>query len=395
MKYLDTIHKTDLKQRQPDRLKFYILPKINSPASLIKTIFIRILVLLIITGLSYNFYTIFIPATSAAFNGQINYQGKLTDASNVAVPDGTYNFRFELCTASDCAGVGDPIWTEIWCFTSDGVNCDGGPGDDRRVFLTSGLFSVLLDTYNNSLSSIDFNQTLYLQVEAGGSGATPSWQTLTPRKKLGAIPAAFEAGKLDGIDSASFLRSDTSDNYTSGTLTFDAGTIVNLSAGTLAGASPIVFEGATADEFETTFTITDPTADRVITFPNASITVNAAADISGTTLAASVVTSSLTTVGTIGSGTWQGALIAGQYGGTGVANTGDTITLGGNIDTANAFSTSGNFALTLTTTNTTNVTLPTTGTLVTLAGAETFTNKVSYNGLVVTPDTGVITTGTW
>lgn len=35
------------------------------------------------------------------------------------------------------------------------------------------------------------------------------------------------------------------------------------------------------------------------------------------------------------------------------------------------------------------------GTLSTLAGSETFTQKVSYNGLVITADTGVITTGTW
>ena len=40
-----------------------------------------------------------------------------------------------------------------------------------------------------------------------------------------------------------------------------------------AAGSPLVFEGATADAFETTFAITDPTADRTITFPNASVTL--------------------------------------------------------------------------------------------------------------------------
>jgi hypothetical protein len=35
----------------------------------------------------------------------------------------------------------------------------------------------------------------------------------------------------------------------------------------------IVFEGATADAFETTLTVTDPTADRTITLPNTSGTV--------------------------------------------------------------------------------------------------------------------------
>ncbi len=62
-------------------------------------------------------------------------------------------------------------------------------------------------------------------------------------------------------------------------------------------------------------------------------------------------------------------LVLGQYGGTGVANTGKTITLGGNLTT------SGAHATTFTTTGTTGVTLPTTGTLATLAGGEVLTNK--------------------
>jgi hypothetical protein len=43
--------------------------------------------------------------------------------------------------------------------------------------------------------------------------------------------------------------------------------------GTLTGATPLSFEGATSDVNETSFAITDPTADRTITFPDASGTV--------------------------------------------------------------------------------------------------------------------------
>ena len=35
----------------------------------------------------------------------------------------------------------------------------------------------------------------------------------------------------------------------------------------------IIFEGATADAYETTLTVTDPTADRTITIPNATGTL--------------------------------------------------------------------------------------------------------------------------
>ena len=48
-------------------------------------------------------------------------------------------------------------------------------------------------------------------------------------------------------------------------------TIGNAAADSLTiNANTIAFEGATADDYETTLTITDPTADRVLTIPNAS-----------------------------------------------------------------------------------------------------------------------------
>lgn len=71
----------------------------------------------------------------------------------------------------------------------------------------------------------------------------------------------------------------------------------------------------------------------------------------------------ITSLGTVGTGTWQGTLIAGQFGGTGVANTGKTITLGGNLTTSGAFTT------TLTVTANTSVTLPISGTIYGTAAA--------------------------
>lgn len=75
-------------------------------------------------------------------------------------------------------------------------------------------------------------------------------------------------------------------------------------------------------------------------------------------------------------------IVAGANGGTGVANTGKTITLGGSLTTAGAFPT------TLTSTNTTSITLPTTGTLSTLAGLETLTNKTLTSPILTTPALG-------
>ena len=64
----------------------------------------------------------------------------------------------------------------------------------------------------------------------------------------------------------------------------------------------IVFEGATANDHETTFTITDPTADRTITFPDATGTVALTANVaalSGATFTGAVSGTDLTLSGNL------------------------------------------------------------------------------------------------
>lgn len=132
---------------------------------------------------------------NAAINPQINYQGRLLASSGAPVADGSYNLRFSLYTTSSG---GSAIWTETRCYSSDnGTTCTGS-GTDQRISVSRGLFSVMLGELS-SLSSIDFNQTLYLGVTLGGSGSTPSWGTeFSPRKKLSSTPTAFEAKQLQG-----------------------------------------------------------------------------------------------------------------------------------------------------------------------------------------------------
>lgn len=115
------------------------------------------------------------------------------------------------------------------------------------------------------------------------------------------------------------------------------------------------------------------------------ITVNAdSVDIASTY----VGQTSITTLGTIGTGTWQGTVVNPTYGGTGVNNGSYTITLGGNISTGGAFTLTGAYGITLSATASTSLTLPTTGTLATLAGTESLSNKTitssSFSGTTVT-----------
>ena len=62
---------------------------------------------------------------------------------------------------------------------------------------------------------------------------------------------------------------------------------VDMTAGVLQGGSPLVFEGATDNAYETTFAITDPTADRTITFKDGTGTVAFTSDITTTSPAGS------------------------------------------------------------------------------------------------------------
>ncbi len=169
--------------------------------------------LLIVAVVASTIPVVFTPSVAeAAFNKQINYQGKLTTAANIAVSDGDYSIRFKLYTA---ASGGVAIWTESWCYTPDsGTTCDG-TGTDGRVAVTSGLFSVLLGS-TSSLANVDFNQTLYLGVEIGGSAGAASWDgEMAPRKKLGVVPAAVTAENIGGLNNTQFIRSDAANATTS------------------------------------------------------------------------------------------------------------------------------------------------------------------------------------
>jgi len=72
-----------------------------------------------------------------------------------------------------------------------------------------------------------------------------------------------------------------------------AGTTTTVDTVTMEAANAVVFEGATADAYETTLTITDPTADRTITLPNAGGTVAVSASAGIALSAAGDITANL------------------------------------------------------------------------------------------------------
>lgn len=94
--------------------------------------------------------------------------------------------------------------------------------------------------------------------------AIARFDTTTGKKIQNSVGILNDAGVISGLTGIS----------TTGT--------VDFTGAVLSGGSPLVFEGATSDAFETTFAITDPTADRTITFKDGTGTVAFTSDIPAT-----------------------------------------------------------------------------------------------------------------
>ena len=98
------------------------------------------------------------------------------------------------------------------------------------------------------------------------------------------------SGGSFSIDTSITVDKTTSQTLTNKTLTSPVVSGLSISDGS------IVIEGATADEFETTLTFTDPTADRTITFKNESGTVAYTADITTRKYSADIGNASATSI---------------------------------------------------------------------------------------------------
>lgn len=132
--------------------------------------------------------------------------------------------------------------------------------------------------------------------QAVASSDSPTFAGLT----INGGSVVFEGATADAYETTISITDPTADQTI--TIPDTTGTVIttgNLSAITSLGVltSGIVFEGATDDAYETTLTVTDPTADRTITLPNVDGTVITTGNLS-----------SITSVGTLDSLTITGNL---------------------------------------------------------------------------------------
>jgi hypothetical protein len=136
----------------------------------------------------------------------------------------------------------------------------------------------------------------YVQAQVGAN-VTPSSTTTLTNKTIGSTGLQFEGSTDDGFETLLTVVDPTSDRTitlpnATGTVclldatqtlsnkTIDSPTFTGQVTGLeLAFAQSIVFEGTTADAFETTLTAGEPTADRVITLPDTTGTLALQADV--------------------------------------------------------------------------------------------------------------------
>ena len=163
------------------------------------------------------------------------------------------------------------------------------------VFLATEVFVSLDDvaltytagTINESASPREYSVDVVAKtVHIGGANLSSGNLILRPITNVDSAKATYSAGssissgdlnnnQLQALRKLKELRDNTID-ASGGTMTGDL---------TMGEDQTIIFEGATDDAYETTLTVTDPTADRTITLPNVSGTVVTTGDTSTVTAA--------------------------------------------------------------------------------------------------------------
>ena len=184
---------------------------------------------------------------------------------------------------------------------------------------------------------------------------------------------------LGGIYTSMSGFSEISATNFVGDLTGNASTATAaLTAITATSATTALTANSATTAISATFATTALTALTSNTASTATSATFATSAATATTALSANTATTLTTPQTIFGFPFDGStaisgILSPTYGGTGVNNGNKTITLGGDLVT------SGNFSTTIITTGTTSISLPTSGTLATLAGTETLTNKTFVN----------------
>jgi len=180
-------------------------------------------------------------------------------------------------------------------FTTDNEIIFEVSGGDNVTFKASGeIEATSLDISGDAdidgtleADAITVNGTALSSVIAGTTVANATLSattTVTDSTANTNFPIVFHDESNGLLDDTGALRYNPSTGELLVPKLTVAGTTTTVDTVTMNAANAIVFEGATADDHETTLSIVDPTADRTINLPNVSGTIPVLAAASNTAI---------------------------------------------------------------------------------------------------------------
>jgi hypothetical protein len=202
------------------------------------------------------------PAAVGVFGTSIEFEGSTANdfETTLAVTDPTADRTITLPDASGTVA----LTTDITVSASS-----TNTFSNKTIALGSNTVSGTLAEFNTALTDADFatiagsetltNKTLTTPVI---SSITNGAATLTLPTSTGTVALTTDIPSLSGYVTETGTQTLTNKTITS-----------PLVSGLALSDSSIVFEGSSADDNETTITVTNPTADRTITLPDATGTV--------------------------------------------------------------------------------------------------------------------------
>jgi len=337
--------------------------------------------------------------TSTGFTGALT--GNATSASALAITNidtaSTYYIPFTSSTSGNAVFSVDATTTPLSYNPNTGVLSAAGfsgpiTGSASQVAVTTTDANATY--YPTIVTGVGSNMTLYADNVTTPFFYNPNTGAMSVPGTLTVTGDLTVNGTTTTVNSTTLIVNDK--NVVLGSVGTPTDTTADGGGFTLKGATDKTFNWVASTSSWTSSEDLNIATGKVFRIAGTSV-------LSATALGSGVLSSSLTSVGTIGTGTWQGSVISSTYGGTGVNNGGRTLTINTNsgivtFSTASTTLTVANNA-SVSGTNTGDQTITLTGD-VTGSGTGSFATTLANSGVtagtynnVTVNAKGLVTTG--